>query len=216
MFFFSPFHPKPLPGQLLLQRNLLSRIFSPFLFALSLFFLFSLTTKALATPRIQDVVVDVRDGSLFVSAKLKNGFQKKTLEDIHNGIPKDFYYYLVLHRKEKRWFDEELLSKTILFKVKYDTLKKNYKITQTSDNKSTETILSEFKDMKNLVTRIKNIKLAPLQSLNRSDHLYVSLKSQMQGTKRPFYLDYFLFFIPFLEIDTPWVDSQRIVFPVEK
>lgn len=216
MFFLSPFHLKPLIEQSLLQMSRLSRFFSPFLLALFLFFLFSLPTKTLAAPRIQDVVVDIRDGSLFVSAKLGDGFQKKTVEDIHNGIPKDFYYYLVLHRKEKRWFDEELLSKTILFQVKYDTLKKTYKITQTSDHKSTETIVSEFKAMKDLVTQIKDLKLAPLQSLNRSDHLYVSLKSQMQGTKRPFFLDYFLFFIPFLEIDTPWVDSQRIIFPVEK
>ncbi len=198
------------------QRSLFPRIFSLLLLTLSLFFLFSLTAKAQASPRIQDVVVEARDKGLFVSAKLGNGFQKKTVEDIHNGIPKDFYYYFVLHQREKRWFDEELLSKTILFTVKYDTLKKNYKITQTFDNKSTERTVSEFKNMKDIVTKIKRLKLAPLKILNKTDHLFVSVKSQMQGTKRPFYLDYFLFFIPFLEIDTPWVDSPRITFPVEK
>jgi len=183
---------------------------------MSLFFLFSPTTKALAAPRIQNILVEALDSGLFVSATLDSGFQKKTVEDIHNGIPKDFYYYFVLHQREKRWFDEELLSKTILFTVKYDTLKKNYKIKQIRDNKSTERTVSEFKDMKDMVTKIKRLKLAPLKVLNKTDHLFVSVKSQMQGTKRPFYLDYFLFFIPFLEIDTPWVDSPRITFPVEK
>ncbi len=196
--------------------SLYSRLFTPLFVLFSLFFLFSPTTKALAAPRIQSVVVEARDGGLFVSAKLKSGFQKKTVEDIHNGIPKDFYYYFVLHQREKRWFDEELLSKTILFTVKYDTLKKNYKITQTIDNESTETIVSEFKTMKNIVTNIKTLKLAPLETLNKRNHLFVRVKSQMQGTKRPFYLDYFLFFVPFLEIDTPWVNSQPIAFPVEK
>jgi len=75
---------------------------------LFLFFLLSPATKALATPRIQNVSVEARDNSLFVSATLNSGFQKKTVEDIHNGIPKDFYYYFVLHQREKRWFDEEL------------------------------------------------------------------------------------------------------------
>lgn len=172
--------------------------------------------KALAAPRIQNILVEALDSGLFVSATLDSGFQKKTVEDIHNGIPKDFYYYFVLHQREKRWFDEELLSKTILFTVTYDTLKKNYKIEQIRDNKSTERTVSEFKEMKDMVTRIKRLKLAPLEVLNKTDHLFVSVKSQMQGTKRPFYLDYFLFFIPFLEIDTPWVDSPRITFPVEK
>jgi len=100
--------------------------------------------------------------------------------------------------------------------VKYDTLKKNYKITQTLDNTSTEKTVSEFKAMKDIVTKIKALELTPLKVLNKTDHLFISVKSQMQGTKRPFYLDYFLFFIPFLEIDTPWVDSPRITFPVEK
>lgn len=185
-------------------------------FALFLFFLLSPTSSALSSPRIQDVLVETLDDHIFVSARLSNGFQKKTVEDIHNGIPKNFYYYFVLHRKEKRWFDEELLSKTILYTVKYDTLKKRYNIKWTDDETSTETTVSEFKAMKEIVTQIKRQKLAPLGKLNKSDHLYVSVKSQMQAVKRPFYLDYFLFFIPFLEIDTPWADSPRITFSEEK
>ncbi len=190
---------------------------SPLLFfALFSSFLLSPTPEARSSPQIQDLLVETRDGSLFVSARLRSGFQKKTVEDIHNGIPKNFYYYFVLHKKEKRWFDEELLSKTIRYTVKYDTLKKHYTVTRTDDQNTTETTVSEFEAMKEMVTRIKHQKLTTLEGLNKTDHLYVSVKSQMQAVKRPFYVDYFLFFIPFLEIDTPWVDSPRITFSEEK
>jgi hypothetical protein len=32
----------------------------------------------------------------------------------------------------------------------------------------------------------------------------VSVKAEMKAPQLPLYLDYFLFFIPFLEIDTEW------------
>lgn len=182
-------------------------------FAILFIFVLVPSVNARGRGRIQNVTVDTVDKNVFVSARLNGGFRKEIVNDIHNGIPKEFYYYLVLKQKEKNWFDEEILSKTIRYTVKYDTLKKNYLVTQGSNGESVEQQVDGFKAMKDIVTQVHKIQIVSTDKLKRGEEYFVSVQSQMQAAKRPFYLDYFLFFIPFLEIDTPWENSPQISFP---
>ncbi len=176
------------------------------------FLLFSFSNAEAKGGRIEGLTIETVDNEIYVSAKLSGGFRKEIVEDIQNGIPKNFYYYLVLKRKEKNWFDEEILSKTIRYTVKYDTLKKSYAVIESNNGSSKENLTTEFKTMKTMVTQLKRIHLTSLAPLKKGERYFVSVQSQMQAAKRPFYLDYFLFFIPFLEIDTPWANSEPISF----
>lgn len=171
-----------------------------------------LPAAAAGRERIRNVSAEIIDEQIVVSAELVAGFNNDIVRDIQNGIPKDFYYYLLLKRKQKNWFDEELLSKTIRYTVKYDTLKKQYRVTQIEGEKTTESIFSDFEGMKQKVSRVEGVKIAPIQFLKSRYRYYVSVKSQMKAAKLPFYGDYLLFFIPFLELDTPWSDSDAISF----
>jgi hypothetical protein len=49
--------------------------------------------------------------------------------------------------------------------------------------------------------------------LKRGKNYLVSVKAEMKAPQLPLYLDYFLFFIPFLEIDTEWRDSATFRAP---
>jgi len=171
-----------------------------------------LPAAAAGRERIKNVSVEIIEEEIAVSAELVSGFNSDIVRDIQNGIPKDFYYYLLLKRKQKNWFDEELLSKTIRYTVKYDTLKKQYRVTQIEGEKTTESVFDDFEGMKQKVSRVERVKIAPLQALKSRYRYYVSVKSQMKAAKLPFYGDYLLFFIPFLELDTPWSDSDVISF----
>ncbi len=160
--------------------------------------------------RIRNVEVTIVDQDILVSADLIGGFSRKVINDIQNGIPKDFYYYLVLKRKEKAWFDEEILSKTLRVTVQYDTLKKEYLLIQNDGETLVERRIAEFEEMKKVVARIDQVSLTSHKTLRQSERYYVSVQAQMKAAKLPFYLDYFLFFVPFLEIDTPWANSRTL------
>lgn len=181
-------------------------IFSIFFFIV---FIFN-PAEGFAKERIRDVQVRVSKLEIFVSANLIGGFSEDVVNDIQNGISKEFFYYILLKKKEKNWFDEEVYAKTIRFSVKYDTLKKEYLVVQSGGEKVVEKRVTNFKEMKALVSRIDQIKLAMTTSLKKGKRYYVSVKSQMKAAELPFYLEYFLFFIPFLEIDTPWANSSLI------
>ncbi|HLG23282.1 MAG TPA: DUF4390 domain-containing protein [Candidatus Manganitrophaceae bacterium] len=157
--------------------------------------------------RIQNVTAEIVEEEITVSAELVQGFYPEIVTDIQNGIPKDFYYYLLLKRKQKNWFDEEIVSKTIRYTVKYDTLKKQYAVIRVEGEKVAESLLEDFESMRRLISKIDHVKIAPVRLLKSRQRYYVSVKAQMKAAKLPLYLDYFLFFIPFLELDTPWSDS---------
>lgn len=160
--------------------------------------------------RIRNVVTEIKNQEIIVTAELAGGFNRQIINEIQDGIPKDFYYYILLKRKQKNWFDEEILAKTVRYTVKYDTLKKKYAVVQRDGERVVENTVDDLETMKRLVSRIDQVKLAPVKVLRSRNRYYVSVKSQMKAAKLPFYVDYFLFFIPFLEIDTPWADSDSL------
>jgi len=167
--------------------------------------------------RIENVKVELLRDEVIVSAHLAQGLRPEIVREIHNGIQKEFHYYILVKRKETNWiFDEEVLSQSILYTVKYDTLKKNYKVIFTNGDTVVEKVFGDFDAMKEMVLQINRVKLSLTRIVRSSDRYYVSVKAQMKAAELPLYLDYFLFFIPFLEIDTPWSDSETISFQIGK
>ena len=160
--------------------------------------------------RVANLVIQITNTDILASANLIRGFSRTTEEDIQNGIPKDLFYYLLLKRRQPLWFDEEMISKTIKYTVKYDLLKKQYLVTRRINSTIQQEVLEDFMAMKRLISTINNVKIADVHVLNDQDTYYISVKAEMKATKLPLYLDYFLFFIPILEVDTPWADSAPL------
>jgi len=71
-----------------------------------------------------------------------------------------------------------------------------------------EFLLDSLQAAEGLISKLNNVRITPLSLLKPRGTYYVSVKAQMKAAKLPLYLDYFLFFIPFLELDTPWADSN--------
>ena len=158
--------------------------------------------------RIAGLTATVIDnGTLSVSADLIRWYNRNLQEDLNNGIPKDLYYYILLKKRQPGWFDEEVFSKTIKHTIKYDVLKKQYSITTRTDGQITQKTVQSFEEMAPLISRIDHVKIETSVQLKTRHTYYVSVKAEMRATNVPFYLEYILFFIPALELDTPWADS---------
>ncbi len=161
-------------------------------------------------PRMTAVKTEIVNGQILASAELLHGFQPDVLRDLHNGIPKDFYYYFVLNRKYKNWIDEEVYEKTIRHTVLYDTLKKQYRVTRHDGVGHPEEIYDDLESLRRAALRLSNVVLLPVRRLRPDRRYYLGVKAQMKAANLPIYLKYFLFFIPVLEMDTPWANSDII------
>jgi len=157
---------------------------------------------------IGDLRVAIVDQDILISFALKNGFTGKIERDIHDGIEKDFYYYVLLSRKHEQWFDKEIVAKTIRHTVKYDTLKKIYTVRRNEGVSLTEQIFDQMEPMRAFVTTETRFPLAKRSDMQPVDRYFVRVKGQMRASQVPLYLDRLLFFIPFLDLDTPWIQSR--------
>jgi hypothetical protein len=157
--------------------------------------------------RIDRVTVTQQDGRIYVSAELTPGLASRIDDDLRKGLRKDLYYYLVLKRRQRNWFDEEVVSVTVKYSLKYDLLKQEYVVSTRVPSGTTNTIVPDFAAARALVSRVDHVPVAEVRRLSRRKSYVVSVKAEMKAPQLPLYLDYFLFFIPFLDIDTEWRES---------
>jgi len=132
------------------------------------------------------------------------------MNELHRGISKAFYYYLVLTQKKKNWIDEEVDEKMVLYTVKYDALKREYGVTEKIGETITESRTEHLDVVQQRVTKLDQIGVASANLLKQGKRYYVKVKCQMKPTSVPFHLDDLLFFVPLLEIDTPWAYSPSL------
>ncbi len=160
-----------------------------------------------ANESIDQLTVTRQDGRLYVSAVLNPGLASRLDEDLRKGLAKDLYYYLVLKRRQRVWFDEEVVTVTVKHSIKYDLLKREYIVISRLPSGVIQTIVPDFQSARKLVSQVDHVPVADESRLRRGKKHLVSVKAEMKAPQLPLYLDYFLFFIPFLDIDTEWRDS---------
>ncbi len=163
--------------------------------------------------RIDRLEVTRQEGQLYVSAVLNPGLPPHLDEDLRKGLAKDLYYYLVLKQRQRTWFDEEIVAVTLKHSVKFDLLKQEYVVISRSPSGTTQTIVPDFRSARDLVSQVDHVPVTEVRRLRRGKKYVISVKAVMKAPQLPLYLDYFLFFIPFLEIDTPWRDSATFRAP---
>jgi len=157
--------------------------------------------------RIDRVDVALEGRLVTVSAHLTGGFPPEIEEQIESGVPKDLFYTIVLNRRHRRWFDEELESATVRFQIKYDTLSGQYRVLRVDpEGVRHEAELQTYGDAVAAVSHVDGVRLELPKDSPDYTH-YVSVKAEMRAVELPLHLDYVFFFIPRLEYETPWARS---------
>ena len=146
-----------------------------------------------------------------VSAVYQGGFTAEIKNEIINGISREFFYYIVLHRVISNWLDAEKISMTIKYTVKYDALKNQFLVIKSTGGSREEQVFDSYDEMVGWVSRIERISLTPIKALSRNHKYYVSIKAEIKAGELPFLLRYLLFFIPYSEFSTAWADSGEFM-----
>ncbi len=161
-----------------------------------------------AAESISDILITKGNNELLVSARLRGGFTPEIKREIINGVSKEFFYYMVIKRVMPNWLDEEKVSGTVSYLIKYDILKKQFLVTRTTAELTSEQIYDSYDSMVEDVSRINRISLTPLNALNNRSQYYVSIKAEMKAGKLPFLMRYLFFFVPYSRFSTEWYNSS--------
>ena len=185
-----------------------SIILGHFLAATLFIFLWDAPSVHAADERIAHLTSRVvSDRELEVSAKLLRWSNPKIIADLNNGISKDLYYYILLKKRMPFWYDEEMHSLTIRHTIKYEILKKQYSVSTRTGDQITKKTVGSIEELDHLISTIDRVRIKLSKRLRSRHTYYTSIKAEIRATRVPFYREYILFFIPALELDTPWANS---------
>jgi Domain of unknown function (DUF4390) len=157
---------------------------------------------------LHELALTHTDHEVLLYMHLQGGFHPELLEAIESGIPITVTFYMKLYRKRGLWFDEEVLSKTIKHMVKYETLKKQYRISEINGLFSSIKVTKHEPTMVRWMSEIEGQPLIPFHLLQPGEEYYVKAMADLQAVKSPFPLSHILFLASLWDMGTPWTVSS--------
>jgi hypothetical protein len=163
------------------------------------------------SPSMGDILVTNTSDHLILYSYLKDGFSDAVSERLQSGLPITFTYHLELRRKRPLWRNSKVADRSLTYKVKYDTLKKEYIYTRNDEHQKERRVTRDYREMQRWVTFLDGVKLADYNRLKPGKKYYVRIKAEIKPLNTPFPLRFVRMFIPFLDQDTSWQESAPFV-----
>jgi len=179
-------------------------------FSVVLPLLLTLTTLAWGQqrPSVHELALTHTDQEVLLHLSLEGGFHPQLMEAIESGIPITISYHMKLYRKRGLWFDEEVLSKTIKHIVKYDALKKQYRISEINGLFSSIRVTKDELTMIRWMSEIGGQPLIPFYLLQPHEEYYVKAMADLKAVTSPFPLSHIPFLASLWDTGTPWTVSS--------
>lgn len=135
-------------------------------------------TLAAADVRVTPVV---RDGKVWVSFGLADGFTAEVRDAILSGLPITFAYDIELRRGVPFWPDRTLTITTIAVTVKYDNLTRRHQLARTVDGRvEANKVTEDEAEVRRWLTGLDAIQLFATADLEANTEYYVRVRARTQ------------------------------------
>lgn len=119
---------------------------------------------------------------------------EKYINELKNGITKEFKIYVDMYRVWRNWPDEFISGKVILRTLKCDPVKGEYIATSSSENIFVNKRFKSFESMADWALRIDDIRLINISELEHGTY-YVKVTVESKIRKLPPVIGYFMIFL---------------------
>ena len=134
---------------------------------------------------LTNLIVRNSNDQLQVDLRIKGIFTEKMKAAVSKGIPISLTFLILLYEVRDYWFDDRIIGKTALHDIKFDVLKKEYRIRRSWEKRSPP-IVKDFEKAQRLFLEIKDFNVIPLKRLNRGKQYQLRVKLELNGKKFPF------------------------------
>jgi len=104
---------------------------------------------------------------------------------VSKGLPISLTFLILLYEVRDYWFDDKIMGKTALHDIKFDVLKKEYRIRR-SWEKRPSSIIKDFEKAQRLFFEIKEFDVISLKRLKKGKQYQLRVKLELDGKKFPF------------------------------
>ncbi|MBF0303815.1 MAG: DUF4390 domain-containing protein [Desulfamplus sp.] len=154
------------------------------------------------------VITNTRD-DLLAYFTVTGAFTDKMSEAVLKGVPASFAFFVSVYRKRDAWFDKKIADVSVSSTLKYNSLKQDFTVIRPwkSDKPFTTT---SFEQAKETASTIYNLKILPLEQLQKGEQYQIRIKAEMNKATLPLYLHYVFFFISYWDFETEWYSINMI------
>ena len=122
-----------------------------------------------------------RDGKVWVSFELADGFTPDVRDAIHSGLPTTFTYDIEMRRSVPFWPDRTLASATIAVSVTYDNLTRRHSLSRSFDGRIEGNRVTEDEtEVRRWLTAFDRLPLFATADLEANTEYYVRVRAQTQ------------------------------------
>lgn len=173
---------------------------------------FALATGAWAesSPSLVNIGVGTKGNMVVMHARLVNGFTDSILEAIESGVPMTFTYRIELRQKNTILNDSLVSSNTVQHTVRYDSLKKVYRFSESGKSVKRKIITRNRENYQKLMLSLNNIPIGSVKRLDPSERYYIRVKADLETDRLWFPFNYLFFFLPFNDFDASWANSSPL------
>jgi hypothetical protein len=162
---------------------------------LSLLLLFELLVfvRTVTAAEISEISFRLADNELYVSTAVRP--DQKIVDELSDGLSKEFTFYIDLFRVWKIWPDEFVLGKKITTALKSNPIKREYIATRVTGNTSLRKRFNDLESMLNWAMDLPDIKLTNIKELEAGTY-FIKVAAESRIRKLPPVIGYLLFFVP--------------------
>jgi hypothetical protein len=156
-----------------------------FLFFLGIFYSATVLASAHQVEITHLVIKNSRD-SLLVDLKIDSQFTSEMKAAVLNGTPIRFTFSISLYEVNDFWFDPKAAGLTVIHELRYDALKKVYKIIR-SRGMLRPTYSEDFDTARLLISEISNLKVIELRNLKKGAQYQLMVGTVVSVKKYPLF-----------------------------
>ena len=153
-------------------------------------------------PKMADILITNNTENVLLYARLVNGFKPDIELAILAGITATFTLQLEVYQVRSFVWDKKITSYEIKRTIKYDNLKKTFRVYTNGNTQSV--IFSDFESAQKSMADFNGIIAVPLASLVRGKNYYLLIKVKMDKVRLPLNMEYVFFFVSFWDFETAW------------
>ncbi len=160
---------------------------------------------------IQDMEIRNKEGILAIGFFIENCFTPKMKEAVFSGVPTTFHIRVNLENRGLLLFKSKLVNVTLSRTIKYDQLKKEFRLKLSESPRGVHTTAS-FEEAREWMSRVNDLPLIPAWRLDPDKEYVLKVKAELSKIDLPVFLRYILFFVSLWDFETDW---RQIVFRLD-
>jgi hypothetical protein len=150
----------------------------------------------LAGAEFANIIIRSSANELLVDIKLKGVFTREMETAVSKGLPIDITFSVSLYEVHNLWFDHKMISKTAMHQIRFDTLKREYKIRRFWEKRGFRTVKNS-EAAQRILSEIIGLSVIPLKRLKKETQYQLRIKSELEDRS-------FLFSGTPWEFETDW------------